>query len=101
MEGAPLTQEGICQVYQLIEFLSIEESMLHIYNISITLYFSHCHLNPVPIIIHGIGVRSLTSINGPIVPKDFTPLFNILATSKNKCLNVYLIQNLIDSTSAV
>jgi hypothetical protein len=24
MEGAPLTQEGICQVYQLIEFLSRE-----------------------------------------------------------------------------
>ncbi|KAG8227737.1 hypothetical protein J437_LFUL008381, partial [Ladona fulva] len=24
MEGAPLTQEGICQVYQLIEFLSKE-----------------------------------------------------------------------------
>lgn len=26
MEGAPLTQEGICQVYQLIEFLSKEPS---------------------------------------------------------------------------
>ncbi|XP_074042192.1 rho GTPase-activating protein 19 isoform X2 [Leptinotarsa decemlineata] len=27
MEGAPLTQEGICQVYQLIEFLKKEENM--------------------------------------------------------------------------
>ncbi|KAG5885773.1 hypothetical protein JTB14_031209 [Gonioctena quinquepunctata] len=27
MEGAPLTQEGICQVYQLIEFLKKEDSM--------------------------------------------------------------------------
>lgn len=27
MEGAPLTQEGICQVYQLIEFLKKEQSM--------------------------------------------------------------------------
>jgi len=26
MEGAPLTQEGICQVYQLIEFLGKEQS---------------------------------------------------------------------------
>lgn len=26
MEGAPLTQEGICQVYQLIDFLSKEQS---------------------------------------------------------------------------
>lgn len=26
MEGAPLTQEGICQVYQLIEFLKNEQS---------------------------------------------------------------------------
>jgi len=27
MDGAPITQEGICQVYQLIDFLSKEESM--------------------------------------------------------------------------
>ncbi|KAJ9581003.1 hypothetical protein L9F63_023814, partial [Diploptera punctata] len=27
MEGAPLTQEGICQVYQLIEFLSKEQNI--------------------------------------------------------------------------
>lgn len=27
MEGAPLTHEGICQVYQLIEFLKKEQSM--------------------------------------------------------------------------
>lgn len=27
MDGAPITQEGICQVYQLIDFLSQEESM--------------------------------------------------------------------------
>ncbi|XP_046385597.1 uncharacterized protein LOC124155638 isoform X3 [Ischnura elegans] len=27
MEGAPLTQEGICQVYQLIEYLSKEQSI--------------------------------------------------------------------------
>lgn len=27
MDGAPITQEGICQVYQLINFLSQEESM--------------------------------------------------------------------------
>lgn len=27
MEGAPLTQEGICQAYQLIEFLKKEQSM--------------------------------------------------------------------------
>lgn len=27
MEGAPLTQEGICQVYQLIEFLKKEQSL--------------------------------------------------------------------------
>ncbi|CAH1119292.1 unnamed protein product [Phaedon cochleariae] len=27
MEGAPLTQEGICQVYQLIEFLKKEDNM--------------------------------------------------------------------------
>lgn len=26
MDGAPLTQEGICQVYQLIEYLSKEPS---------------------------------------------------------------------------
>jgi hypothetical protein len=26
MEGAPLTQEGICQAYQLIEFLKQDES---------------------------------------------------------------------------
>ena len=30
MEGAPLTQEGICQVYQLIEFLSKEQSNTHV-----------------------------------------------------------------------
>lgn len=29
MDGAPITQEGICQVYQLIDFLSQEESMYH------------------------------------------------------------------------
>jgi hypothetical protein len=29
MEGAPLTQEGICQVYQLIEFLGKEQSNAH------------------------------------------------------------------------
>lgn len=28
MEGAPLTQEGICQVYQLIEFLKKEQSTI-------------------------------------------------------------------------
>lgn len=28
MEGAPLTQEGICQVYQLIEFLSREDNII-------------------------------------------------------------------------
>lgn len=27
MDGAPITQEGICQVYQLIDFLSQEERM--------------------------------------------------------------------------
>lgn len=27
MDGAPITQEGICQVYQLIDFLSQEESV--------------------------------------------------------------------------
>lgn len=27
MDGAPITQEGICQVYQLIDFLSKEESL--------------------------------------------------------------------------
>jgi len=27
MDGAPITQEGICQVYQLIDFLSQKESM--------------------------------------------------------------------------
>jgi len=26
MDGAPITQEGICQVYQLIDFLSQKES---------------------------------------------------------------------------
>lgn len=30
MEGAPLTQEGICQVYQLIEFLGKEQSNTHV-----------------------------------------------------------------------
>lgn len=27
MDGAPLTQEGICQAYQLIEFLKQEQSV--------------------------------------------------------------------------
>lgn len=27
MDGAPLTQEGICQAYQLIEFLRKEQSI--------------------------------------------------------------------------
>lgn len=27
MDGAPLTQEGICQAYQLIEFLKKEQSL--------------------------------------------------------------------------
>lgn len=41
MDGAPITQEGICQVYQLIDFLSREESMyiifvyFHLYIINI------------------------------------------------------------------
>jgi len=30
MEVAPLTQEGICQVYQLTEFLSKEQSNTHV-----------------------------------------------------------------------
>lgn len=30
MDGAPITQEGICQVYQLIDFLSQEESMFYV-----------------------------------------------------------------------
>lgn len=36
MDGAPITQEGICQVYQLIDFLSQEESMYILYFIYIT-----------------------------------------------------------------
>lgn len=31
MDGAPITQEGICQVYQLIDFLSKEESLYAYY----------------------------------------------------------------------
>lgn len=39
MDGAPITQEGICQVYQLIDFLSKEESM---YIISIHYFVNYC-----------------------------------------------------------
>ena len=30
LEGAPLTHEGICQVYQLIEFLKKEQSKFNV-----------------------------------------------------------------------
>lgn len=36
MDGAPITQEGICQVYQLIDFLSKEESMHFLYFVYVT-----------------------------------------------------------------
>lgn len=43
MDGAPITQEGICQVYQLIDFLSKEESMHILFYVYIT--FILCTLN--------------------------------------------------------
>lgn len=44
MDGAPITQEGICQVYQLINFLSQKESMYNLFYILIrflSTYFKH------------------------------------------------------------
>jgi len=43
MEGAPLTQEGICQVYQLIEFLSKEQSNTHVNHCVVSALSEHAY----------------------------------------------------------
>ena len=44
MEGAPLTQEGICQVYQLIEFLSKEQSNAHVNHCIVSALCEHAYV---------------------------------------------------------
>ena len=39
MEGAPLTQEGVCQAYQLIQFLNKEKSKKFSFIIKFNNYF--------------------------------------------------------------
>ena len=41
MEGAPLTQEGICQVYQLIEFLGKEQSNTNVNHFIVSALCEH------------------------------------------------------------
>lgn len=43
MEGAPLTQEGICQVYQLIEFLGKEQSNNHVNHCIVSALCEHAY----------------------------------------------------------